>query len=346
MHPENIGIPANFGATRGNIYENSSLAAKPDDPGTVRLPISALLPADSPRLDGEKTDHVQVLAELDERELPPVIVDRATMRVIDGMHRVRAGKLRGQETVRVRFYDGSEDDAFVIAVQHNNNHGLPLSLADRTAATARIIGSHSQWSDRRIAEVTGLSAATVRAVRLRSTAPSAQSNTRLGRDGRLRPVNSTVGRMLASRLLEENPDAPLRQIAEAAGISASTALDVRDRLRNGRDPVPRKLRERHFGRDRRAPSAQDVPEQRAGVDWESVLHRVRSDPSLRFTDTGRALLRLFDPRLLHAEQRTRLADSVPAHCTTTIAHLAKLTSEAWGELAAELEQRGEDAVGT
>lgn len=340
-----LGIPepSHVSALTRKVERLRPPVGEPDHPTTVRLRISALLPADSPRLDGENDDHIQVLAELAEQALPPVVVDRGTMRVIDGMHRLRACELRGQDTVQVRFYDGDEDDAFVLAVQCNNNHGLPLSLADRTAAAARIVGSHPDWSDRRIAEVVGLSAATVRAVRMRSTDDSAQSNTRLGRDGRRRPINSAASRILASRLIQENPDTPLRQIADAANISPSTALDVRDRLRDGRDPVPSKLREGHFGQSRPPAPARA---QRTGVDWEAALHQVRADPSLRFTDTGRVLLRLFAPQLLNAEERTRLAEGVPTHCTTSMACLARLTAEAWRELAAILEQRGKDAFGS
>ena len=296
-----------------------------------------MLPSDSPRLDGEDDDHVRALAEVDEDLLPPVVVHRATMRVIDGRHRLRALELRGLDTVRVRFDDGAEDP-FVLAVQHNIEHGLPLSLADRTAAAARILGSHPHWSDRKIASVAGLSAGTVRAIRAGSTGDSAQSNTRLGRDGRLRPVGrSAEGRVLAGQLLRENPDMPLRQVAAAAGISPSTALDVRDRVRDGRDPVPAKLRNGHQ-RKRKKP-APEVPAPQSGLNWESELNRLRVDPSLRYTDTGRVLLRLFDARLLSTDERALLATGIPSHCTTSVANLARIVGAAWHQLALDLEQR-------
>jgi ParB-like chromosome segregation protein Spo0J len=341
-----LGTQDNSVRAQGTVGKKGSSIDGVDDEGTVRLPIGALLPADSPRLEGENADHVRVLAELDERELPPVVVDRVTMRVIDGMHRLRASRLRGRDTVRVRFYDGDENDAFVVAVRFNNSHGLPLSLADRTAAATRLISMYPQWSDRRIAEVTGLSAATVRVVRTRSTAGSAQSNRRLGRDGRHRPLSSADSRLLASQLIKENPDAPLRQIALAAGLAPSTALDVRDRLRAGRNPVPRKLREGGYGEQPRPTlvSAPKVSTRCAGPSMDAVLHRVRTDPSLRFTETGRTLLRLFDNRLLHTEERARLVSTVPAHCATTIALLARQIAEGWRELAAELEQRDKEAA--
>ncbi|MFD2467714.1 streptomycin biosynthesis protein [Amycolatopsis silviterrae] len=308
-----------------------------DGPVHSRVPISALLPADSPRLRGEDGDHVQVLAEVDEDLLPPVVVHRATMRVIDGMHRLRAMELRGRDAIRVCFVDSAEDP-FVLAVMHNVEHGLPLSLADRTAAAARILRSHPHWSDRKIAAVAGLSASTAGAIRARSTGDSAQSNARLGRDGRRRPVgHSAEGRVLAGQLLRENPDMPVRQVAAAAGISPSTALDVRDRLRDGRHPVPAKARDGHR-RSRKKPAPQ-VPAPRSGTDWESELNQLRVDPSLRFTDTGRVLLRMFDARLLSADERAVLATGIPSHCTTTVANLARVVGAAWQQFALDLEQR-------
>ncbi|MEV0372122.1 hypothetical protein AB0I10_20205 [Streptomyces sp. NPDC050636] len=68
---------------------------------TAMVPIIALRPADSPRTAGESSDHVRKLAELT-TPLPPIVVHRPTMRVVDGMHRVRAAVLRGEEYVAPR----------------------------------------------------------------------------------------------------------------------------------------------------------------------------------------------------------------------------------------------------
>jgi hypothetical protein len=152
----------------------------------VMLPISSLLLDDSPRHAGESDEHVQVLTESEER-LPPIVVHGPSMRVIDGRHRVRAAMIRGDVTVDAKIYHGTAGDAFVLAVRMNITHGLPLTRADRSAAALRIIGSHPQWSDRMIATATGLSAGTVAKARQRSTVSNAQSNTRVGKDGRARP---------------------------------------------------------------------------------------------------------------------------------------------------------------
>jgi hypothetical protein len=57
--------------------------------------------------------------------LPPLLVDRRSMRVIDGMHRLMAALLKKRETIDVEFFDGSYADAFLLAVEANVAHGLP-----------------------------------------------------------------------------------------------------------------------------------------------------------------------------------------------------------------------------
>jgi hypothetical protein len=138
-----------------------------DQAPTAMVPIASLLPANSPRIEGENAEHVRTLAELD-GATPPIIVHRPTMRVIDGMHRLHA-TLRGHDTIDVRFFDGCERDVFVLAVELNSRHGLPLSPADRATAAARVLSSHPHWSDRVITSLTGLSAKTVASIRQRST---------------------------------------------------------------------------------------------------------------------------------------------------------------------------------
>jgi uncharacterized protein YerC len=242
---------------------------------TTTVPIRSLVPSQSLRINGEHTDHVRTLAETDDK-LPPIVVHRATMRVIDGMHRLRAAALRGREHIDVEFFEGDEEDAFVLAVELNARHGLPLSHADRAAAVARIINSHRQWSDRAIASVTGVSDKTVASIR-RSSPEFPQSNTRMGRDGRSRPVNSMEGRMCAAEMITTRPNSSLRQVAKEAGISVGTARDVRKRLEAGQDPVPRQRRgvEGQPGKcaSRRSPGRDEVvtlPRRRvAGRRWTS-----------------------------------------------------------------------------
>jgi ParB-like chromosome segregation protein Spo0J len=203
----------------------------------LKVPIGSLLPADSPRRSGENLEHARALAE-SEAPLLPIVVHRPTMRVIDGMHRLRAATLRGDDQIEIRFFDGDDADAFVLAVQTNIVHGLPLPVSDRKAAAARIVRTHPHWSDRAIASASGLSAKTVAAIRHRPGAEDHGQRARIGRDGRLRSLNAEEGRAFAAEMIEANPGASLREIARKANISPETVRDVRARLRRGESPLP------------------------------------------------------------------------------------------------------------
>lgn len=308
---------------------------------TVTLPISSLLLDDSPRQGGENNEHVQMLAESEER-LPPIVVLGQTMRVIDGIHRVQAAIMRGEEEIEAKIYRGTDDDAFVLAVRMNIAHGLPLSRTDRTAATVRIIGSHPQWSNRMIAAATGLSAGTVRKVRQRSTARNAQSTTRVGKDGRVRPLDSAEGRLKAGELLAEKPTASIRAIAQEAGVSPSTVHDVRQRLRAGQHPVVRRQRlqaSQATLHDHPAPEASGDLGSAGGDDAATILASLKGDPSLRFNDVGRSLLRCLDRHRVDPTRSGQILKIVPDHCADSVAKLARGYAQAWTEIAAQLEQR-------
>ena len=320
----------------------------------------------SPRSGDENKTHVTVLAAAD--YLPPIIVHRETMRVVDGMHRLAAAKLRGQKTIGVQFFSGTHDDAFVFAVAANALHGLPLSLKERRDAAVQILLIYPQWSDRRIAETAGLSHRTVAALR-RSSGQFAQSNTRLGRDGKVRPLAGARGRRIAARLIRANDRAPLREIAQQSGISVSTAQDVRSRLQRGLDPVdtgrlvdclvdvdrdlaPVLDTEAH-GRSgaatngaalhvvpaddapaslaedpaRKNPSRRSPPDK--SLSAGDMLQRLRTNPSLRFSQDGKTLIRLLSASLGAVRECERLTSTAPTHCRDMVADIALEISDFW-----------------
>lgn len=308
---------------------------------TAIVPVRSLLSPDSPRLEGEDDAYVHLLAD-SEAEFPPLIVHRDTMRVIDGAHRLRAATLRGAVEIEVRYFDGSNADAFVLAVEANVAHGMPLSRADRKAAAKRIIVSHPQLSDRAIASVTGLAAKTVGTIRRCAAGDIPPLRTRVGRDGRARPLDTAGGRRRAMNLMRENPTASLRQIAAKAGVSQGTARDVRDRLARGESPVPTRRRRTSKPKEQDPPG--DVSERRslaAGGSPEYrtlLLERLKQDPSLRFTETGRRLLRLFDIHTRSELEWAQLLENVPAHCRGTVEELVRGCAEMWQEMALRLDQ--------
>ncbi|MCL6736845.1 ParB/RepB/Spo0J family partition protein [Streptomyces neyagawaensis] len=308
--------------------------------------VDALRASDSPRLGGENRDHVRTLAEQEE-PLPPILVHHPTMRVIDGMHRLAAARLRGATTIEVEYFDGDEDEVFALSVELNIAHGLPLSQADRAAAAERILTTHPYWSDRRIASNAGLAPSTVAAIRRRSTSRTDQLNApRVGRDGRVRPLQATEGRLRASQVIAANPTASLREIAERAGIATATAKDVRDRIRRGQDPVPQAPPARRVAaRDEPGRGAGQAAGGARGTAHLSaaaiglILPNICKDPSLR-TEAGRMLLQMLSVHSIGDEAKwQRLARSVPGHRAPVLAQAARRCADHWLRLANELEMR-------
>jgi ParB-like chromosome segregation protein Spo0J len=311
--------------------------------------ISALVFGDSPRLSGEDREHTNVLAQT-EQPLPPILVHRPTMRIIDGLHRVQAAKLQGEEEIAATFFEGDEDTAFVLAVQSNISHGLPLTLRERTAAAERILSSHSDWSDRAIARATGLSAPTVGAIRQRTVPDSPQFETRRGRDGKNRPLNTAAAkaRIRASELIAKKPYLSLRQIATEAGTSTATARDVRRRLARGDSPVPLKQRKS----DQHSSQKEDSGQKNGGAlvklniarrgqirEPGTVLQLLRRDPSLRSTESGRALLKWLTAQTASVEKRMNYLDRLPPHCSILIVEIFRGLAQTWQTVADELDQK-------
>jgi ParB-like chromosome segregation protein Spo0J len=338
-------VSSQFGVWRDP--DNQKMEEQP----IIEVPLDCLSVGDSPRIFGENPEHVQALAAV-EAQLPPIIVHRPTMRVIDGMHRMRVAELRGRERIAVRFFDGDDADAFVLAVKANISHGLPLSLADRKSAAARVVASHPQWSDRMIASVTGVSAWAITEMRAKQT-EAAWNGSRIGRDGRVRPVDGSHGRRIAWELMTDNPSLSLRQVARAAGISPETVRDVRNRLRRGENPVPGNERKRRASREpasrepnserrRLAPGRNIAPGQAPIRDRAAVVGRLKADPALRLTETGRSLLILLQAHALSPMEWKNISDNVPAHCSAIVARLAKDCAQMWAELAQRVEEKSCD----
>ncbi|MEV0041362.1 ParB N-terminal domain-containing protein [Streptomyces sp. NPDC050804] len=296
------------------------------DHGVATVAITALAEGDSPRLGGLDMAHVRLLAErLD--VLPPVLIHRATMRVVDGRHRVAAARSHGLEHVPVRWFEGSDDEAFVAAVRLNASHGLPLAGHERAAAAQRILASHQERSDRWIASVCGVAPRTVAALRAR-TAPegTTAAGFRIGRDGRRRPLSARAGRERAQEIMVREPQASLRAVARRAGISVGTALDVRRRL---------------------AAEPKDAPAAASADILRPRLEQLLRDPSLRYNDQGRTLLRLATSTLAFMERPDSIAQAAASHSRESLQLVARACAEGWQRFGAQVADGnpGQDAPG-
>ncbi|MGA8328434.1 MAG: ParB N-terminal domain-containing protein [Mycobacterium sp.] len=290
----------------------------------------------TPRKTKVNEHHAGVLAQ-SPLPLPPIVIHRASMRVIDGMHRLRAIELRGEKAIPARFFDGDDAEAFALAVHLNVTHGLPLTLSERKVAAQRIVASYPHWSDRSIGLIAGVSNKTVGKLRACATEEVPQLSPRVGRDGKTRPVSPAIGRLRAAEFLSMNPRASLREIAREAGVSVTTARDVRRRLDRGESPLPENLANPPGPRsDRRsgnanAPAA--APRVSPVVRGHDLLQRLRNDPSVRSSERGRSLLRLLSTVAVAISACNEFAEAVPVHCSGTIAEIARKNARAWQEIA-------------
>jgi ParB-like chromosome segregation protein Spo0J len=286
-----------------------------------QVPVASLLRGDSPRLSGESKAHARLM--VDAADMPAIIVHRSTMQVIDGMHRLTAAQLGLQDTIAVRFFDGTADEAFVLAVAANITHGLPLSSKDRKAAAPRILSMYPEWSDRTIAATAGLSHHTVAAIRRKCpTGQIAQLDSRLGRDGKARPLTSNEGRRAAAELIRADQSKSLREIAKEAHISRGTVQDVRARLQQGLEPSVSKTHEAglnfHLGRG------------------QAVLRRLWNNPAVRAPEKSKAMLDLLSHSLRMAGEAQAASRNAPEHCRDAVAEFASTLGDFWHRLAEDL----------
>ena len=195
-----------------------------------------------PRVAGLDLDHVRELETVTEA-WPPLKVVRRGERylLLDGFHRLAAAQNLGLETVLVEALDVPEDaDLHAMAFALNAVHGRPLTLNDRRAFAAWLLGVHPEWSDREIGRRAGLVQPTIAKVReaLEYDSVITPVETRIGRDGRtypakplpapdamgLAPLLEILGRSFtpAERIAQRETVHYLQRLAET--------LEVQDRL--------------------------------------------------------------------------------------------------------------------
>jgi len=268
---------------------------------------------------GINEEHVQRLADLGGR-WPPILVDRADYHVIDGLHRVAAAQRLGFECIDASMFEGDSDEALIEFVRRNVRHGLPLTLRERKWAAQRVLGHHPEWSDRRIAELCAISPKTVGRLRLTPIASPTEemsqldTQTRIGRDNKIRPVGSGSARARVLEALEKEPNASHRSVARMVGVSPETVRLVRMHLA---DPAPIE--------------ALPVP--------EPLPRRWDLDLALVSQDEGGDFVTWFDRTAVNDDECARWEVSIPLSRVYEIADEARRRSEIWMEFARRVEAR-------
>jgi ParB-like chromosome segregation protein Spo0J len=270
----------------------------------------------SPRSEKYDEAHVATLVEVLD-QLPPIVVHAPTMRVIDGVHRVMAARSAGRTSISALMFEGDETGARVEAVRCNVAHGKPLTLAERETAALGILESLPSWSDRRIASVSGLSPKTVARLRSRATGDSAQLRGRVGRDGKVRPVDPMAVRRRVAEVLRADPEASTRAVAKQAGASQATVRDVRQRLSQGGGAVSSLAAQR---RKRNRPAS--------------------TGPEREFPEVvSSTFAEWFEAHHVDDTAWQTFVDEIPISRVYEIADNSRACSESWRAFAAALEDR-------
>lgn len=307
----------------------------------VTVPINSLVPGLPLRESGVDAAHVRLLADAaGSVRLPSILVQRRSARVIDGMHRIAAARLRNEWSINARLVDCTDEEALVLAVRSNTLHGLPLSRADRISGAKRLLAAHPDWSDRTVARVTGVGTKAVASIRNSSTG-SRLAVKRLGGDGKRRPAVPGEARLRAVEYFRAHPDASLRQVARETDVSVGTAHDVREKLRRGAlhvAPIP-------------PPRATDPPPaERPDVSpgqgtalrpltWQAIAAKITGDPALRYTEGGRAFLRWMAAHSMQADEWREFADAIPNRWLSDVLRIAAGMSEEWRQFAEQIERK-------
>lgn len=334
-----------------------AMLAQPDDAyiggAAYSIDVGAVdvgkLKASTPlRSRGLDATHVTNLVDA-EWPMSPILVHLPTMQVVDGHHRVAAAVIKGVDSIGAQLFTGPLEVAYLLALRANVTHGLPLSLEDRKTAARHLLARHGSWSDRAIAAATGLSAKVIAKLRC-ATADGEQLDTRVGRDGRTRPLNTAAKRAWAAEILTSQRGTSLRQVALAVGLSPGTVRDVSDRLQRGLDPVPGRKGTPTMERQPADPGGDEQPQPAPGVSIRpadethgevaaAVLAKLTRDPALRSSDVGRDLLRRLHRHLITAEDGVSIAEVCPDRSVEQLAMFAFACSKQWAHIAEQLNAR-------
>jgi ParB-like chromosome segregation protein Spo0J len=298
--------------------------AAPKSPASVRL--ADLRTGCYAREGGLDAAHVAALAEVPEA-WPPIVVAREDYSVVDGHHRVAAANDLGLRRVRAVFFDGTPEEAYAEFVRRNVAHGLPLSLAERRRAARRMLGVDASRSDRSIAADCALSPKTVGKLRseLASAPPrgtEAAVTRRTGRDGRRRPVDAAALRARIARELEQEPTAPLREIARRVRASPETVRSVKRRMI---EPTPTD----HSPREATV----------LGLPTDRGRRRLAEDPAFASRADAEIFATLFDATTVDRASLIGHVESVPLSRIYEVADEARRRAELWREFADVLESR-------
>jgi ParB-like chromosome segregation protein Spo0J len=309
-------------------------------PEVVEIPIDELEVGPSMRERGIDPAHVATLAEVP-ASWPPILVNRSDGSIVDGQHRVLAARQLGLRRVLGTWFDGSPEDGYLEFVRRNVAHGLPLTLVERRRAARRILSSRPDRSDRGIGALCGLSPRTVARLREEAGTDAARANGthhpkgRVGRDGRVRPIDPAAVRAQIAEELVRQPDASLRKIASAVGASPETVRSVRNEMRAvtaSSSSTPHDVQAADG-------SLATVRALLAGSRKAAIVDACRDDRAFTDREDGQQFVDWLNETSVEPGDLWRYVDSVPLSRVYVIADEARRRAEFWTRFAMAVEGR-------
>jgi hypothetical protein len=289
-----------------------------ENPTVIKVALSDLSPGVQLRHGRTNRDHLKAIA-LSDGDWPPILVRRADKSIVDGHYRYLAACQLGKSHLDCTYFDGGEESAFLEALRRNTFHGLPLSLRDREAAARQVLALHLEWSDRRIGATCGLAPGTVGRIRIEVAGRSADDGelpARVGRDGRRRPVDPRATRNRIVRVLSDQPDRSLRDVARITGASPATVWAVKKQQEPGATPPKNPSRR---------------PAALCSTGWSS-------DAAVLSATHGENFVRWFE-RTSIGDERVDFVSGIPISRVYQVADEARRRAAEWMELAAAVEAR-------
>lgn len=300
----------------------------PADERYVVFALSALPVGHRWRVRGIDEAHVTTLAA-SYGSLPPVVLARSDLTVVDGAHRIAAARRLGMHAIVAELFDGDVLDAFGEFVSRNATHGLALTPDDRSCGVLGVLAVEPAWSDRRVAQLCGVSPKQVaRLRRVASPSCAGAGEKRIGRDGRARPVDPIAVRDRIVDALHDEPRASLRTIAQRLGVSPETVRRVRQRMvAAGADGLPGSDADPGERWRRVEPN---VARASGGALW-------CSDNAFESTPDGLSFVAWFESTAVSTDRPP--VDDVPLSRVYVVADEARRRARFWSDFADSLEQR-------
>ena len=163
----------------------------------IRLADIDLKKSFQPRVKGLDKDHVADLKAAYEAKQDiarPVAwrMPDGSFRLAEGFHRFEGASQAGIKSLMFTVLSGTESEYRVHAACSNQGHGLKRSNADKRRSVEVLLKELPDHSDRKIAELAGVSHVFVSELRLQvSSDDTSGTKTRTGKDGKNYPVNQS-----------------------------------------------------------------------------------------------------------------------------------------------------------